>query len=167
MKSPSREVTAAPAQCLIKSEHDSLLAQLRRLYPTHESFNAATNACGSIAKLANLLEIDRSLLHKHKKWLDNGAQPLKKRTRQQYKKNSEIDDRIKSFAESELKVTKNDAGFRYTDVKVYALTDEYIPGQVGTEGLVYLRTEKSRTAIPSWGKVANLKSSRRDFKDEL
>lgn len=155
VKSPSR--AAAPARIVRGKE--SIQAQLRRLYPTHEAFEAAIKACGSLPLLAGQLEINRRTLQFHKKWLDDGAKPLKKRTRQRYKKNSDLDERIKKMADHERKTKNNTAGYPYTKVKVYRLTEDYVPGQKGTEGLIYLRTETSRTALP-WIKDTKRKKVR-------
>lgn len=162
VKSPSR--AAAPARIVRGKE--SIQAQLRRLYPTHEVFEAAIKAYGSLPLLADQLEINRRTLQVHKKWLDDGAKPLKKRTRQRYKKNSDLDEQIKKMADYERQVNNNTAGYPYTDVRVYKLTSEYVPGQRGTEGLIYLRTETSRTALP-WCEASKRKRTSHKFEDEF
>ena len=163
------KAAASPSRLRLDKGQGSIQAQLRTLYPTHEAFDAAILDSGSLTMLARQLEINRKSLHLHKKWLDEGARPITKRTRHPRKSNTEIDERIKAFADTEL--SKSDdtrskrAAYRYTEVKVYALTSEYSPGQLGTEGLIYLRTETSKTSLP-WNSLSKGKKSRNNSRED-
>ena len=146
------KAAASPSRLRLDNGQGSIQAQLRTLYPTHESFDAAILDSGSLAMLAEQLEINRKSLHLHKKWLNEGARPITKRTRHYRRTNSELDERINTLTDAELSKSKDtkskSAAYQYTEVKVYALTSEYRPGQLGTEGLIYLRTETSKTSLP-------------------
>lgn len=152
------KAAASPSRLRLDRGKGSIQAQLRTLYPTPEAFDAAILTSGSQAMLAKQLDIHRKSLHLHKKWLNEGARPITKRTRHCRRTNAELDERIKSLTDTELgksdDALSQSETYRYTEVKVYALTSEYRSGQLGTEGLIYLRTETSKTWLP-WNGLTN------------
>jgi len=122
---------------------ESNTAKLRRKYPTLESIEIAAEAAGSKVNLARELGIRKQCLTDYARSLRLGPQT---RVRGPRKNNcdltdGEIDARIKEMY-----------GGRYEEVKVYKLTDGYIPGQIGDEGLEFIRTETSRTALSLWSR---------------
>lgn len=130
----------------------SIRAQLRVIYPTMSSFNAAVAAYGSQSSLAEAHGTGRSTMYMHRKWLENGAGNVERKKKHELPLNSVMDKRVREFVDAEFatKVARfADGSRRYTTVTVYKLTDEYKFGQINTDGLVYLRTETSRSSLPS------------------
>ena len=122
---------------------ESKQAQLRRRYPTMKKFNAAIGIVGSMVGLAKELKMHKQTLNNHMRYLKSitkGIEVVKVRSKNGLK-NEELDARIKEAY-----------GTGYEDVKVYKLTEEYVSGQTGAEGLVYLRTDVSPTALSLWEK---------------
>ena len=122
---------------------ESKQGQLRRRFPTMQKFNSAIGMAGSMVGLADSLNMRRQALNHHMIYLrkiTKDIEPLKKKPKNGLK-NGELDSRIKAMV-----------GSCYEDVKVYKITEEYIPGQTGVEGLVYLRTDVSPTALSPWEK---------------
>ena len=120
---------------------ESKQAQLRRRFPTMKKFNAAIGMAGSMVGLADSLNMRRQTLNHHMIYLrkiTKDIEPVKKKPKNGLR-NGELDTKIKAMY-----------GTGYEDVKVYKLTEEYIPGQTGVEGLVYLRTDVSPTALSLW-----------------
>ena len=120
---------------------ESKQAQLRRRYPTMKKFNAAIGMAGSMVGLADSLKMRRQALNHHMIYLrkiTKDIEPVKKKPKNGLR-NGELDARVREMV-----------GAGYEDVKVYKLTEEYIPGQTGVEGLVYLRTDVSPTALSPW-----------------
>ena len=120
---------------------ESKQAQLRRRYPTMKKFNAAIGIAGSMVRLADNLKMHKQTLNNHMRYLKSitkDIEVVKVRSKNGLK-NEELDARIKAMY-----------GTGYEGVKVYKLTEEYMPGQAGAEGLVYLRTDVSPTALSLW-----------------
>ena len=120
---------------------ESKQAQLRRRYPTMKKFNAAIGIVGSVVRLADNLKMHKQTLNNHMRYLKSitkGIGVVKAKSKNGLK-NEDLDARIKKMY-----------GTGYEDVKVYKLTEEYMPGQIGAEGLVYLRTDVSPTALSPW-----------------
>jgi len=117
---------------------ESNAAQLRRKYPTLELLEMAAEEVGSKVNLAKELGIRKQALTDYARTLRNGPQI---RVRGPRKNNCDLTD-----GELDARI-KEMYGSRYENVNVYKLTDEYIPGQMGTEGLEFIRTETSRTAL--------------------
>ena len=120
---------------------ESKQAQLRRRYPTVKKFNAAIGIVGSMVGLADNLKMHKQTLNNHMRYLKSitkDIEPVKVRSNNGLK-NEELDARIKRMY-----------GTGYEDVKVYKITEGYMPGQAGVEGLVYLRTDVRPTALSPW-----------------
>jgi len=120
---------------------ESKQAQLRRRYPTMKKFNAAIGIVGSMVRLADNLKMHKQTLNNHMRYLKSITKDIEvvKAKSNNGLKNGELDARIKKMF-----------GTGYEDVKVYKLTEEYVSGQTGAEGLVYLRTDVSPTALSLW-----------------
>ena len=149
---PSIDSLSAPQQVRGDRQGASIRAQLRVMYPTMSSFNAAVAAYGSQSSLAEAHGTGRSTMYMHRKWLENGAGNVERKKKHELPLNSVMDKRVREFVDAEF--ATNGARFadgsrRYTTVTVYKLTDEYKSGQINTDGLVYLRTETSRSSLPS------------------
>ena len=125
---------------------------MRLIYPTLSSFKAAVAAYGSQSSLAEAHGTGRSTMYMHRKWLENGAGKVERKKKRDLPLNSVMDHRVREFADAEFATNGArfaDGSIRYTNVTVYKLTDEYKSGQINTDGLVYLRTETSRSSLPS------------------
>ena len=122
---------------------ESKQAQLRRRFPTMKKFNSAIGIAGSMVGLADSLNMRRQALNHHMIYLrkiTKDVEPVNLKSKNGLR-NAELDARIKAMH-----------GTGYEDVKVYRLTEEDTPGQTGVEGLVYLRTDVSPTALSPWEK---------------
>jgi len=122
---------------------ESNTAKLRRKYPTLESIEIDAEAAGSKVNLARELGLSKQCLADYARGLRCGPQI---RIRGPRKNNCDLTD-----GETDARI-KEMYGGRYENVKVYKLTDGYIPGQMGTEGLEFIRTETSRTALSLWSR---------------
>lgn len=125
---------------------ESNAAQLRRRYPTIESLEIAATSSGSKANLANALGMRKQDLNEHVRFLRNGPRERSKGPR---KNNCDLTDR-----ELDARI-KAMYGKKYEEVKVYKLSEGFQPGQMGTEGLEFVRTEVSRTALSLWARGGN------------
>jgi hypothetical protein len=121
---------------------ESIAAQLRRRFPTMETLNSVTEISRGRTALAKELGTSRQALNDHVKWLKKGS--LVRGTEPNNKcdmTNGELDARIKEMF-----------GRKYDEVKVYRIGDGFQPGQTGTEGLEFVRTEESRTGLSLWAR---------------
>ncbi|HZK84871.1 MAG TPA: hypothetical protein VFC58_09375 [Desulfosporosinus sp.] len=121
---------------------ESAQAQLRRRYPTMEKFKLAITLSGGQSRLAKNIGLCRQQMTNHMRWLKNVTKdmpPTKTTNVICELRNGELDARIKELF-----------GCRDEAVKVYRMTDGYVPGQIGTDGLEYVRTEASRTMLSVW-----------------
>ncbi len=116
-------------------------SRLRELYPTIESYDEAIDKYGSQIALSNHIGVSRVTLYHYRKWLSKGKKPIQNGKRICRSKNGELDKKIREMFSSEC-----------SRVDVYKLTDAYIPGQKGTEGLEYKRTDISPTALSQWAR---------------
>lgn len=150
--SPSIDSLSAPQQVRGDKQGVSIRAQLRLIYPTMSSFKAAVATYGSQSSLAEAYGTGRSTMYIHRKWLENGARKVERKKKHDLPLNSVMDHRVRDFADAELATNGArfaDEAIRYTKVTVYKLTEDYKYGQISTNGLVYLRTETSRSSLPS------------------
>lgn len=116
--------------------------RLKQLYPTLGAYDKAIQEHGSQNKLGISLGIHRTTMSTFRKWLVKGSKPIIVKRKQINLDNDEIDKNIKALTQN----------IGYADVKVYRLMEGYTPGQMGEEGLEYLRTETSPTAFTQWSK---------------
>jgi len=122
---------------------ESKAAQLRRRYPTVESLEMAAASCGGKTNLARSLGMERQDLNDHVKILKNGP---KQRTKGPRVNNCDMTDKELGARIKEM------FGGEYEKVTVYRLSDAYVSGQSGLEGLEFIRTETSLTAMALRGR---------------
>lgn len=112
---------------------ESNASKLRRRYPTLESLESAIKVSGSKVQLAKELQMGTQPIVDHQRSLRGISKATQPRTNNCDLTDKEINARIKEMY----------GGSNYSEVMVYKLTDEYIPGQIGTEGLEFVRIESS------------------------
>src|SRR5665648_969144 len=120
--------------------------QLRRRYPTMEKYNIAIAAAGTKKALGDLLGMSRQTINLHLIWLRNRFREKRvaPSTMVCRKTNAELDAKINNIYHDNSK----------DKIMVYRLTDAYIPGSLGTEGLEYLRTDTAvKTIVSAWGEM--------------
>lgn len=115
--------------------------RLRKLYPTIEKLNKEITLIGGQSNLAIHLNIHRSTLYNHKRWLEEGRKTITTQPTVCRMTDKELDKRIRDMY-----------GSKDAEVKVYKLTDEYKSNQLTTEGLIPIRTEISQTAVSMWAR---------------
>ena len=116
--------------------------RLRELYPTLKKFEEAIEEHKTQKALADRLGINTTTLYEHKQWLKSGKRPIVEKKKRKYMNNAELDANVRAMADNN----------GYAEVRVYKLTEDYKPGRRGTEGLTYLRTDISPTALSIWTK---------------
>lgn len=120
---------------------ESKAAQLRRRYPTKTKLDIAIKSAGSKKLLGVVLGVTRQNINELVRWHNNGG--LLDRVSPQrsncLKTNEEMEETIKELF-----------GGGKTEVKVYLLTEDYVPGSCNYEGLVYLRSESGVADISPW-----------------
>lgn len=118
---------------------ESQQARFRREYPTLEAFDKV-KAGRTQKAFAEFLGVSNNIIYNHDRWLANGSPPIVKKEKQaKLKRNGELDKKVIEMC-----------GSGYAEVKVYRMTDEFKPGQIGPEGLEYIRTDVSPTALSLW-----------------
>lgn len=121
---------------------ESNFAKLRRRYPTVESLEIAAKAAGSKANLAREIGVKP---HSFADYARSLKKPVKRavvpRENNCDLTDKELDARIKEMY-----------GCKYGEVTVYRLTEGYVSGQNGTEGLEFVRTEVGRGGMSLWGR---------------
>lgn len=122
---------------------ESKAAQLRRRYPTLESLEMAAASCGGKTNLSRTLGMERQDLNDHVKILKNGP---KKRSKGPRSNNCDMTDKELGARIKEM------FGGEYENVTVYKLTEGYVSGQKGLEGLEFVRTEIGRGGMSLWGR---------------
>ena len=122
---------------------ESKAAQLRRRYPTMELLEKAAASSGSKANLAAALGVRKQHINEHIKFLENGPRKRSKgpRVNNCDLTDKELDARIKEMF-----------GCKYGEVTVYKLTEGYVSGQNGLEGLEFVGTETGRGGMSLWGR---------------
>jgi len=108
-------------------------------------FETAIKAAGSKAALAGMLGMIPAQLSHHYQFLKKGEKvqvvaPVPGLNNCDFT-DKELDARIREMY-----------GGRYEAVKVYKITDGYVPGQMGNEGLEFLRNDVSQTSLSYWAR---------------
>jgi len=124
---------------------ESKAAELRRRYPTMESLELAIVEYKSKANLGRTLGFSKQVINEHVAYLKGGNEPRVRHKGPRINNcdltDGELDARIKEMF-----------GCKYGEVTVYKLLDGYVSGQSGLEGLEFIRTETSRTAMALWAR---------------
>lgn len=117
----------------------TIASRLRTKYKTRESLEKEVTAAGSKTQLAKNLGVSRQNLNEHVRYLAHGNNRSVLKKNWGLKTVAETNANIKEFFPSEL-----------SKVEVYQMTDDYVPGTYGYEGLVYLRTDEQKTISSPW-----------------
>jgi len=114
---------------------------LREKYKTVNQFETAVEKHGSQQALAKHLGVNTTTLYEHKQWLKRGKKHICNKSSVCRFTDGELDERVQELF-----------GSNKAEIKVYKLTDEYKPQQLGTEGLVEIGIGKKQTLGSCWAR---------------
>ena len=115
---------------------------LQEKYPTLKALEQAIAEHGNQRKLAETLGVSQSTLWVHKRGLETGKKYVSSRSAGCQYTESELSERVRELY-----------GSGKSEIKVYRLTDKYRPNQLGTEGLIPIRTDEEATVISRWART--------------
>jgi hypothetical protein len=119
----------------------TIASRLREKYKTREELDKAADAAGGRSELARRLGLSKQNLNEHARYLGHGNNRSVLKNKWGLKTIEETNATIKELFRGEQSM-----------VKVYKLTDDYIPNSSGYEGLVYLRTEQPKMMLSPWAR---------------